>query len=304
MPSRLLKALLLTATSTVLLGAPSAFAASSDLFAQFNSSTATSSIDVDYSPMKQFSDTFGRNERGRTKISYSAVEQQGQRFLDTYLSRLESVPVSSLSRNDQLAYWLNTHNMLVMQAMTDPKARRDMKKARGTADAPGPMWTQKRITVQGVDLSLHDIQKNIIVANFADKPNAVFGLYQGTKGSPSFMGDGFNGATLDADLAEAGKAHLKKNFKVKGSKAQIPAVMQWYAADLFDGDNDGLRMHLISLSSEKNMKKLANVSDFEARKFSYSSDEFVVRQQVSSSGGTGGGGFSGGGGEGGGGGGS
>ena len=188
--------------------------------------------------------------------------------------------------------------MLVMQAMTDPKARRDMKKARGTADAPGAMWTQKRITVQGVELSLHDIEKNIIVANFADKPNAVFGLYQGTKGSPPFMGDGFNGATLDADLAEAGKAHLKKNFKAKGSKAQIPAVMQWYAADLFGGDNDALRTHLISLSSEKNMKKLANVTEFEARKFSYSSDEFVVRQQVASSGGTGGGGggFSGGGG--------
>ena len=169
MPSRLLKALLLTATSTVLLGAPSAFAASSDLFAQFNSSTATSSIDVDYSPMKQFSDTFGRNERGRTKISYSAVEQQGQRYLNAYLSRLAKVQTSSLSRNDQLAYWLNTHNMLVMQAMTDPKARRNMKEARGTADAPGAMWTQKRITVQGVELSLHDIEKNIIVAKYCNE---------------------------------------------------------------------------------------------------------------------------------------
>lgn len=301
MTYRLLKTLILTATSAGLLAAPSAFAASTGAFAQFNSSTTTSSVNVDYSPIMKFSEAFGVEERGRTKISYSAVEQQGQRFLNAYINRLSNVAVSSLSRNDQLAYWLNTHNMLVMQAMTDPKARRSMKKSRGTADAPGAMWTQKRITVQGVELSLHDIEKNIIVANFADKPNAVFGLYQGTKGSPAFMGDGFNGATLDAELAEAGKAHLKKNFKAKGSKAQIPAVMQWYAADLFGDDNDALRTHLVSLSSEKNAKKLANVTEFEARKFSYSSDEFVARQQVDTSlSNSGGGGFSGGGGGGGG----
>ena len=63
MPSRLLKALLLTATSAALLGAPSAFAASPSSFAQFNSSTTTSSVDVDYSPMTQFSETFGRKRR-------------------------------------------------------------------------------------------------------------------------------------------------------------------------------------------------------------------------------------------------
>ncbi len=300
MPNRLLKAILLTATSTALLGAPAAFAASSASFTQFSNSAPTSAVNVDYSHIQQFSETFGQKERGRTKISYTAVEQQGQRFLNLYLDRLANVSVSSLSRNDQLAYWLNTHNMLVMQAMTDPKARRDMKQARGTADAPGEMWTQKRITVQGVDLSLHDIEKNIIVANFADKPNAVFGLYQGTKGSPAFKGDGFHGATLDADLEDAARAHLKKNIKVKGSKAQIPAVMQWYAADLFGGDNDALRTHLISVSSDKNAKKLASVTEFEARKFSYSSDEFVIRQQTSYRGSDGGfGGFGGGGGGGG-----
>lgn len=290
MTSPLIKVLLLTATSAGLLAAPPAFAASTGTFSQFSKSTTTSSVDVDYTPISQFSKAFGVEERGRTKISYSAVEQQGQNFLRVYLNRLSNVPVSSLSRNDQLAYWLNTHNMLVMQAMTDPKARRDMKKARGTADEPGAMWTQKRITVQGVELSLHDIEKNIVVANFADKPNAVFGLYQGTKGSPPFKNAGFRGATLDADLAEAGQAHLKKNFKAKGSKAQIPAVMQWYAADLFGGDNEALRTHLISLSSEKNAKKLTDVTEFEARKFSYSSDEFVARQQIAYSGG----GFSGG----------
>jgi len=68
--------------------------------------------------------------------------------------------------------------------------------------------------------------------------------------------------------------------KVKGSKAQIPAVIYWYAADLFGGDQDALRAQLVSLSSEKNAKKLSEVTKFEARKFSYSSDELIIRRQT------------------------
>ena len=285
MPSRYFKTIFLTVTSAALLGAPTAFAANADPFSKFSSAAATSSVNVDYSPIAQFSKAFGKQERGRTKISYAAVEQQGKRFLNVYINRLSNVPVSSLSRDDQLAYWLNTHNMLVMQVMADPNGRRDMRKSRGTGVAPGELWTQKRIKVQGVDLSLHDIEKNIIVANFADKPNAVFGLYQGTKGSPGFKADGFQAASLDADLADAGRAHLKKNFKVKGSKAQIPAVLHWYAEDLFGGDNEALQAHLVSLASDKDSKKLANATAFEARKFSYASDEFIIRQQNGFSGG-------------------
>ena len=275
-----LKDILFTATAAAVFAAPAAYAADPGSFDKFSTSAPTSSVTVDYSPIKQFSEAFGREDRGRTKISYAAVEQQGQNFLTAVMARFAAVQVSSLSRDDQLAYWLNTHNMLVMQAMTDSKARRNMSTARGTADAPGEMWTKKRITVQGTDLSLHDIEKNIIVANFADKPNAVFGLYQGTKGSPAFKGDGFHGATLDADLAAAGQAHVKNYLKVKGSKAQIPAVIYWYAADLFGDDQDALRAQLVSLSSEKNAKKLSEVTKFEARKFSYSSDELIIRRQT------------------------
>ena len=174
-----------------------------------------------------------------------------------------------------------------------------MDKARGTPDAPGEMWSKKRITVQGTELSLHDIEKHIVVANFADKPNAVFGLYQGTKGGPSFPAKAYTGANIDAQLEAAGKDHVDDLLKVKKSKAQIPAVLSWYASDLHGGDNEALRAQLVSLSSAKDAKKLSDVTEFEARKFSYSSDELIIRQQATYDGG-GNSGFSGGGGGGGG----
>lgn len=303
------KAILLAASSMVLLSTPTGFAEETADFAKFQTSAEVSSIDVDYGPIGKFSSAFGDEQRGRTKISYAAVEQQGKAFMKTYMNYLERVNVSALSRDDQLAYWLNTHNMLVMEAMADSKSRRRMTAARGTLAAPGPMWSEKRITVDGTELSLHDIEKYIVAANFADKPNAIFGLYQGTSGGPAFPADGFTGANLDAELEAAGKDYLKSRngLKVRKTKAQIPALVDWFAEDIYGGDQEAMKAHLASLASSKTAPKLAAVTQFEARKFSYSSDELVIRQQGVGAGADGAGrigggtGFSGGGGGGGGG---
>jgi len=291
------KVMLLAAGSALLLGAPAGFAEDANSFAQFSTAAETSSVAVDYRPIAQLTEAFGGEQRGRMKISYAALEQQGEAFMTTYMRYLSGIEVSSLSRDDQLAYWLNTRNMLVMDAMADSRSRRRMSSARGTPEAPGEMWTEKRITVQGVELSIHDIEKNIILANFADKPNVIFGLYQGANGGPEFPAKGFSAAGIDAELEEAGRKYVnsRNGLKVRGKKAQIPAIYDWYTADLFAGDEGAARTHLASLASEKKATKLAAATQFTSRKFSYSSDELIIRQQQNlsaarSSGGGGGGG--------------
>jgi len=215
----------------------------------------------------------------------------------TYMRYLASVPVSTLSENDQLAYWLNTHNMLVIDAMTGSRDRRRMSRARGTPQAPGSMWSEKRITVDGVELSIHDIEQNIILANFSENPNVIFGLYQGAAGSPAFPANGFTGANLSAELEAAGRDYVNSRgngVKTSRSKAQLPAVYGWYSAEVFGGDEVAARTHLASLLEGSKATKFNAATQFQTRKFSYSSDEFIVRQQPQNLGG--GGGFGGGGG--------
>jgi len=75
-----IKTILLTATSMAIFAAPASFAADPGSFDKFRASAPTSSVNIDYSPIEKFSAAFGRKERGRTKISYAAVEQKGQKF--------------------------------------------------------------------------------------------------------------------------------------------------------------------------------------------------------------------------------
>lgn len=300
-----LRTLFLAASSAALLGLPGGHAedqAAASL-AQFAMAAETSSFVVDYSPIMTFSRAFGREEGGRMKIAYAAVEQEGDRFMMQYTDYLADVPVTELTRNDQLAFWLNTRNMLVMDAMADSRARRRMKRARGTFAEPGPMWTEKRITIDGVDLSIHDIEKDIILANFADNPNVIFGLYQGANGGPAFPADGFSAAGLDAELAEIASDYVnsRRGLKVRRAKAQMPAIYGWYGAAVFGGDQAAMRAHVADFATGSLATKLADATQFEARDFSYGSDELVLRQQVNTStntfgGARAGGGFGGGGG--------
>lgn len=201
--------------------------------------------------------------------------------MKTYKRYLSGVPVSQLTRNDQLAFWLNTRNMMVVDAMVNSKSRRRMSSLRGTPTEPGKMWTEKLITIEGVELSLQDIEKDIILANFADNPNVIFGLYQGTKASPTFPKKGFSPANVNAELEALGREFLdsRSGVKIRRSKAEIPAIIDWYSADVFGGDEAVARGHVASLLGRDDATKFNAATQFQTRAFSYSSDEFIIRQQ-------------------------
>lgn len=275
------KIAMLAAGSALIMGVPAGFADEAAGVAKFSTASEVSAYQVDYSPIAKFTNAFATTERGRTKIAYAAVADQGKGFMKTYKNYLSGVPVSKLTRNEQLAFWLNTRNMLVVDAMANSKSRRRMANLRGTPTAPGAMWTEKLITVEGVELSLQDIEKDIILANFADNPNVIFGLYQGTSGSPTFPAKGFTSANVNAELEAFGRDYLdsRSGVKIRRSKAEVPAIIDWYSADVFGGDEAAARVHVASLLGSDDATKFNAATQFQTRKFSYSSDEFIIRQQ-------------------------
>ena len=68
-------------------------------------------------------------------------------------------------------------------------------------------------------------------------------------------------------------------MKIRRSKAEVPAIIDWYSADVFGGDQAAARLHVASLLGSENATKFNAATQFETRKFSYSSDELIIRQQ-------------------------
>ena len=303
-----LKTVLLGASAALLLGGPLAIAEtiSSTEVEQLTQASETSQLAVSYQPIADFNNVFATEQRGRMKIAYAAVATDGAQFMAQYTQYLSNIPVTSLSRDDQLAYWLNTRNWLVVEAMAESRNRRRVSQHRGTAAEPGAMWTEKRITVEGVELSIDDIERGIIMTSFNDDPNVLYGLYQGSTGGASFPKEAFTGAEVRTQLEESGREFVNSRSGVKASrsKIQVPAIYDWYSEALFGGDTEARNAHLLSLSNETRAARFATATEFKSRKYTYAHEEFTVRQQGASAGNTGGGGGFGGGGGGGGGGGS
>ncbi|MEM7458042.1 MAG: DUF547 domain-containing protein [Pseudomonadota bacterium] len=284
LPQAVLSAL---AVSIAGLTAPLAASAQAEpLFATYDAESAAT---LDTKPYTEMIRALTANERGRTLVAYDVAHAQALPFFSDYASYLAEVPVEQLNRDEQLAYWLNTRNFLLIQAIAEERRVRGFKKKRGTPSEPGSFWTEKRITVSGTALSLHDIEQDILFANW-DSPNIIFGLYQGVRGGPSLPQRPFTGADVHDKLADAAARFSAdtRNLRVRGDKVRISSYFDWYLPLAYDGDESKLRAHLATLVQAKDQSVVQTDAKLDLRNFSTEFEQYRARQANAGSGSSGG----------------
>lgn len=260
---------------------------------------------IDYQPLDTFYEAFGREEDGRLNLFYEGMDPQGVEFIDAFLSALSTISPTVLNRDEQLAYWLNIRNLMIISAIASDDPGRSLEDERGTFAEPGEMWTQKLVTIDGVTLSIDDIERDIILRNFSDNPYVLYGLYQGVQGGPPLMAMGFRGGMIREDLRGMAEKYLngRRVVRVRRDEANVPLPLIWYKDILFGGDDARIIAHLKDVAGEDLLEDLADAQEVDDQDFSYRLDEFEIRQQrqrVVGPSGIPGGGFPGGGGGGGG----
>ena len=250
-------------------------------FDQFQTSTDESTQTVSYEVMDEVYDAVSAKKGDRYQFRYSVLNQRGRETLNTFANFLAGVDPTTLNKDEQLAYWLNFRNLLVIRAIAADLPGRSFKRKRGDFEAPGELWTRKRLSVNGVSLSIDDIEKKIILANWSD-PNIVYGLYQGSKGGVAFYPPkNFTGATVKDELAERGRhfVNSKRVVRVRRDTATFSAIYDWYKSDLFENDDAAVKGHIESLADSDLKAELSNISEIKYNKMDYGLDEIVVHQQ-------------------------
>ena len=220
---------------------------------------------------------------GRT-LDYGRMNSSGQRALDDYLSTLQAIDVTALSRDEQLAYWLNLYNAASLgltlnefvrlnrvqtkRAGRNPhrKVRLRLKKFYMGKDSP---WADPIFTVKGTALSLNDIEHRILYA-FWDNPMVVYGLACPAKGCPQVPLEPFTGHNVHAQLAAAAQRFIsdKDNVDISGNTAEISELYRWNAA-VFGGP-EGVLAHLKSRTAPEVQPTLAAVTRIKGYDFNWS----------------------------------
>jgi len=113
------------------LGVMAAFAFPVLVMAQ-NAPHASVKSPIDYAAYNDLMTRYAAPQNGRPKIAYKLIREYGREDLQSYLDFLAVQDVSNLPELDQLAYWLNVQNALVVSAITlEGKKKKNLKRLRG-----------------------------------------------------------------------------------------------------------------------------------------------------------------------------
>jgi len=159
-------------------------------------------------------------------VDYATLKTR-KATLDTYLGEIANAPVSSFSKEQQLAFYVNAYNAITINLILteNPKSIQDID--------GGQVWKQRSWPVGRQKLSLDTIE-NGKVRKLGD--GRIHGVINcASKGCPPLPPKPVLASSLDSQLNEGARRWVRVNaFKLDGSIAQLSKVFSWYSDDFTD----------------------------------------------------------------------
>ena len=120
---------------------------------------------------------------------------------------MDSYDYADFGRDEQLAFWLNLHNAILVYeiAKVHPIGRPQNFRLRDHDNAL--LFDAKLVRVAGEALSLNDIRHKIIYANW-NNPEVIYGLWDGTIGGVDIPTNAFTSANVWSVLRSNGNGYV------------------------------------------------------------------------------------------------
>jgi hypothetical protein len=203
--------------------------------------------------------------------------------LDDYIVALSRVEPSRLQRNEAFAYWANLYNAITLKVVIERypvKSIRDIK-SDGLFDPKayiGP-WRTKRVTVEGRQLSLDDIEHEIMRPTFKD-PRVHYAVNCASFGCPNLLPKAWLSATLESDLDAAARDfvnHSRGAAVLPGNKLRVSSIYKWFRED-FGNTDAGVIAHLKKYARPELARQLEQVTSVAEDHYDWSLNGIVSRK--------------------------
>jgi hypothetical protein len=186
-----------------------------------------------------------RARDGSTRIAYGEITAADRRQLEDYLLRCAATPISGYRRGEQLAFWANVYNAATVRLVLKHYPLRSIKNigCLPTWLGGGP-WNEKVIAVEGVELTLNDIEHRILRRNWRD-PRIHYAVNCGSIGCPDLRSLPFSGPNIEAELDDAARQFINhpRGARVDGQRLVVCSIFVWFKED-FGGSDVGVIEHL------------------------------------------------------------
>ncbi|MFN6262084.1 MAG: DUF547 domain-containing protein [Chromatiaceae bacterium] len=152
------------------------------------------------------------------------------------------VPLNQLSKKEQIAFWLNLYNVVVIDEINKVYPLKSLEEFITAKDG---VLSKKLINIGGMQLSLNDIQYGVLQQKYPNEVLVIYGLYQGYIGSPSIRKYAYTGANLNRSLQFNANDFINTNRGTypDGKTFRVAGFYQRNASYFPDFETD-LRSHL------------------------------------------------------------
>lgn len=172
---------------------------------------------------------------GITRVDYAALADSAADVekLGAYIDLLQETKVSGLNQDEQFAFWANLYNAVTVEVILEHypvRSIRDISISPGLFSI-GP-WGKKLVTVEGEELSLDNVEHDIMRANW-DEPRVHYAVNCASYGCPNLALEPFTGKKLEAQLEKAAKDYVNHSRGVSfdGNKLTLSKIYDWYGKD-------------------------------------------------------------------------
>lgn len=233
----------------------------------------------------------------------TAYRLEGARFTfaylnDTYIAGLTDYrkdleeigtdyDITRFSKNEQLAYWINLHNVALIEKVAlaypiDQPTRIDIRvdgEKYDLHDAPF-------ITVKGQRLSLKDIRENIVYTNWSSNPNVIYGFFRGDIGSPILTRYAFTGDETERFLNQSADEFVNslRGFNDGSRTRNISEIYQEAAPYFFKNFDRDLDAHLRVHANSDVTEELNSGKPFKVERYDTMIADLSGGQRLGSSG--------------------
>ena len=142
-------------------------------------------------------------------VYYRALKSDRRR-LDAYVSAIGNADVEQRPKEEQIAFWLNAYNTLVLRTVIDhyPALRRLTDYPQGSIRQTPGAFERVTYRVAGRMLTLDKIEQTIL--STYDDPRLYFAIGRGSAGGGRLRSEAYSGALLEKQLAEVASECLTR----------------------------------------------------------------------------------------------
>jgi len=243
----------------------SLFAPSADLWPRWQTHDPASKTEVDHGAWSAFLKTYVRTDQtGLNRVAYGGVSEANKKSLHGYLGRMRRVGVSGLSRNEQLAYWINLYNALTVRLILDfypIGSIRDIDLSSGLFSS-GP-WDKKLIKIEGEMISLNDIEHRILRPIWND-PRIHYAVNCASVGCPNLATQPYTAARMNAMLDAGAEAYINspRGVNLTDDGLIVSKIYSWFSRD-FGNSEPQILEHLLGFANRETKLKILRAASID-----------------------------------------